>query len=84
LDSKGKNAPSNERNAVTDVQTERCILCVISVLVAEELLPGFLLFGPIPLGEPFPFLCLLRGFFFTPFGVFPTNRKEHDHLIPAK
>ena len=45
-----------------------------------ELLPQPFLFGPKPLGELFPFLCLLRGFFFTPFGVFPANREEQSLL----
>jgi hypothetical protein len=58
----------------TQVQSDRCILCVASVLGDNvELLPAPFLFGPKPLGEPFPFLCLLRGFFFTPFGVFPAK-----------
>jgi hypothetical protein len=73
-----------QRYAITDIQPERCIPRVISALAAVELLPGFFLFGPTPPGEPFPFLCLLRGFFFTPFGVFPTNRKEYGCLVPAK
>jgi hypothetical protein len=78
------NPVSNERNVIKDIQTGRCILCVLSVFAAVELLPELFLFGPTPLGEPFPFLCLLRGFFFTPFGFFPTNRKQKDCLIPVK
>jgi hypothetical protein len=69
-------------NVTVDIKAERCILCVISVLVAAvELLTELFLFGPKPPGEPFPFLCLLRGFFFTPFGVFPINKKEHGCLV---